>query len=55
MYIITGDYQGRRITRYAYSDFQAFTIINLLSREGVANLGMREGTRGEMREGNDYL
>lgn len=42
MYIITGNYQGTRIKRIAYSDVQAFTIINLLSHEGVTNIGMQE-------------
>lgn len=41
-YIITGDYQGKRITRTAHSDFQAFTIIGQLNQEGVINIGMRE-------------
>lgn len=40
VHIITGDYQGNRIKRIAYSDLQAFTIINLLSRKGVTNIGM---------------
>ncbi len=42
MYIITAVYKGKRITRKAYSDFQAFTIINLLAREGCTDIGKRE-------------
>lgn len=41
-YIITGDYQGQRITRTAHSDFQAFTLIGQLGQDGVTNIGMRE-------------
>lgn len=41
MYIITAIYQGSRITRKAFSDLQAFTIINQLSREGCTDIGMR--------------
>lgn len=41
-YIITGDFQGQRITRTAHSDFQAFTIIGQLGQDGVTNIGMRE-------------
>ena len=43
-YLITGDFKGKRITREAFSDFQAFTIIDQLHREGVTNIGMREVT-----------
>lgn len=42
MIIITATYNGRRITRTAYSDFQAFTIINMLTREGAVDIGMRK-------------
>lgn len=42
MYIITATYLGRKLKRVAYSDFQAFTIINVLSREGATDIGMRE-------------
>lgn len=42
MYIITATYQGKRIVRRAYSDQQAFTIINQLYRDGCTNVGMRE-------------
>lgn len=42
MYIITAMYQGSRITRKAFSDLQAFTIINQLSHEGCTEIGMRE-------------
>ena len=41
-YIITATYQSKRITRKAYSDFQAYTIINQLRREGCTEIGMRE-------------
>lgn len=41
-YIITGEYQGLRITKTANSDFQAFTIIGQLGQDGVTNIGMRE-------------
>ena len=41
-YIITAIHQGKRITRTAYSDFQAYTIINQLRREGCTDIGMRE-------------
>ena len=41
-YIITATYQSKRITRTAYSDFQAYTIINQLRREGCTDIGMRE-------------
>lgn len=42
MYIITAIYQGKRITRKAYSDLQAFTIVNQLYRDGCTDVGMRE-------------
>ena len=42
MYIITATFKGREITRIAFGDFQAFTIINQLAREGCVNIGMRE-------------
>ena len=42
MYIITATYRDRKITRTAFGDFQAFTIINQLVREGCTNIGMRE-------------
>lgn len=41
-YIITAIHKNKRITRTAYSDFQAFTIINQLRREGCTEIGMRE-------------
>lgn len=41
-YIITAIYQNKKITRTAYSDFQAYTIINQLRREGCTEIGMRE-------------
>ena len=40
--IITANYCGRKIERKAYSDFQAFTIINTLHREGCVDIGMCE-------------
>lgn len=42
MIIITATYKGERITRIAHSDFQAFTVINLLAREGATGIGMRK-------------
>ena len=42
MYIITAMYNGRKITRTAFGDFQAFTIINQLAREGCVDIGMRK-------------
>ncbi|MGN0263915.1 MAG: hypothetical protein ACI4DX_05950 [Oliverpabstia sp.] len=41
-YIITAIYQNKKITRTAYSDFQAYTIINQLCRDGCTDIGMRE-------------
>lgn len=46
MFIITANYKGTRITRKAYGEFQAFTIINLLVREGCTDIGMREERNG---------
>lgn len=42
MYIITAMHNGRKITRMAFGDFQAFTIINQLAREGCVDIGMRK-------------
>lgn len=42
MYIITATYRGRKITRTAFGDFQAFTIINQLARDGCVDIGMRK-------------
>ena len=42
MYIITATYRCQNITRTAFGDFQAFTIINQLAREGCVDIGMRE-------------
>lgn len=42
VYIITAIYQGKVIIRKAYSDLQAFTIINQLYRDGCTDVGMRE-------------
>ena len=41
-YIITAINQNKKIARTAYSDFQAFTIINQLRRDGCTDIGMRE-------------
>ena len=41
-YIIAAIHKNKKITRTAYSDFQAFTIINQLRREGCTDIGMRE-------------
>lgn len=41
-YIITADYKSRKIKRTAFSDLQAFTIINTLARDGCSDIGMRE-------------
>ncbi len=45
MYIITAAYQGRRVKRTAFSDFQAWVIINTLTREGCTGIAMREITK----------
>lgn len=45
VYIIYGYYKGQKIKRIAYSDFQAFTIINQLNREGVRDISIREERR----------
>ena len=42
MIIITATYKGQKIKRIAYSEFQAFMIINTFAREGAINIGMRE-------------
>ncbi|HJC43386.1 MAG TPA: hypothetical protein H9756_06860 [Candidatus Mediterraneibacter gallistercoris] len=42
MYIITAMYNGRKITRTAFGDFPAFTIINQMAREGCVDIGMRK-------------
>lgn len=42
MYIITATYRGQKITRTAFGDFQAFTIINQLARERELDLQKRE-------------
>lgn len=47
MKIITATYKGRAITRKAFSDYQAFIIINMLAREGATEIGMRECERGD--------
>lgn len=41
-YIITATYNGRRIRRIAYSEFQAWVCINTLSREGATDIAMKE-------------
>lgn len=53
MIIITATYKGERITRIAYGDFQAFTVINLLAREGAADIGMREAGREKSAQGRE--
>jgi len=40
--IITAEKDGRKEEKIVYGDFQAFTVINLLKREGFKNIGMRE-------------
>ena len=42
MFIITATYKGKKITRKAYSDLQAFLIINVLARDGAVDIGMRK-------------
>lgn len=42
VFIITAKYCGRKIERKAFSEYQAWTIINTLRREGCADIGMRE-------------
>lgn len=42
MYTITAIYRGKRIIRRAYSDLQAFTIVNKLYRDGCTDVGMRK-------------
>lgn len=41
-FIITANYNGKRIERIAYSDFQAWVAINTLAREGATDITMRE-------------
>lgn len=41
-HIITAKYKSRTITRTAYSDYQAWVIINQLARDGCTDIGMRE-------------
>lgn len=50
MFIITALYKGIRIKRKAFGEFQAFTIINLLAREGCTDIGMREERSGNFDE-----
>lgn len=45
-YLITATYNGRKVERTAFGDFQAFTIINLLAREGCTDIGMCEDYYG---------
>ena len=47
MYIITAKHKGNKITRKAFSDTQAFVIINQLSREGCTEIGMKEENHTE--------
>ena len=42
MYIITAMHKGRKITRTAFGDNQAITIVKQLAREGCVDIGMRE-------------
>ena len=42
MYIITAMYKDRKITRTAFGDFQAFTIVNQFARDGCVDIGMRK-------------
>lgn len=41
MIIITATYKGNRLTRKAFSDFQAYTIISTLAREGCVDIRMK--------------
>ena len=45
--IITAKHKGNKITRKAFSDTQAFVIINQLSREGCTEIGMKEENHTE--------
>ena len=47
MYIITAKHKGNKITRKAFSDTQAFVVINQLSREGCTEIGMKEENHTE--------
>ncbi|SHO46814.1 hypothetical protein [Anaerocolumna xylanovorans] len=47
-YIITGDFQGQNITRTAYSDFQAFTLIGQLGQEGITDISMKAVNEAEL-------
>ena len=47
MYIITAKHKGNKITRKAFSDTQAFVIINQLSREGCTEIGIKEENHTE--------
>jgi hypothetical protein len=40
--IITTEYEGKKIERVVYGDFQAFIVINQLKHDGCKNIGMRE-------------
>lgn len=42
MIIITANYRGTKITRKAFSELQAFIIINALHSDGCTDIGMRE-------------
>lgn len=41
-YVITANYNGERIKRVAYSDFQAWVVVNTLAREGATDIKMKE-------------
>lgn len=47
MKIITARRNGRLVTRKAFGDKQAFTIINTLAREGCTDIGMRDAEEGD--------
>ncbi len=47
MKIITARYNGRLIKRKAFSDFQAWCIINTLAADGCTDIGMRDAEEGE--------
>ena len=42
VYKITAKYNGVRITRTAYSEFQVWVIVNQLYRDGCTEVGMEE-------------
>lgn len=42
VYKITAKYNSKKIIRTAYSDFQAWVIVNQLYRDGCVDVGMEE-------------